>query len=89
MSYWQPIETAPKGGGAERIDDPKWIDPPRILAWSDMRGITIVYWDWYYAPGGNGYEEGRSGWVDWSDAGASLTEADTPTHWMPLPEPPA
>jgi hypothetical protein len=87
MSEWQPIETAPKGGfpqgftGRRLVTDPAWVEPPTILAW-DGRQLQVVYWDWYYAEGGNGYTPGCSAWV--SPDG----ERVEPTHWMPLPEPP-
>jgi hypothetical protein len=82
---WKPIDTAPKGGGAEDTRDPKWVEPPRILAWSKARGLMIVYWDWYYAERGNGYVVGRTAWVS---EGEALWQAEAPTHWMPLPTPP-
>lgn len=82
---WQPIETAPKGGGADDTRDTAWVEPPRILAWSKSLGPLIVYWDWYYAEGGNGYRLGQSGWVFEHEA---LSDDDAPTFWMPLPAPP-
>ena len=85
LSRWQPISTAPKGGGAERTDDPAWVEPPRILAWSKSRGLMIVYWDWYYAEGGNGYGE-QTAWVN--EEGEPLWPDDAPQVWMPLPSPP-
>ena len=70
MMSWQPIETATK-------DDSECT---RIMA--VLRGeITIVYWDPYYAEGGNGHFPGRSAWVD-----SEGMTGDDPTHWMPLPE---
>jgi hypothetical protein len=83
---WQPIETAPRGGGAARTDDPAWVEPPRILGWSSSRGLMIVYWDWYYAERGNGYKPGQTAWVSESEA---LWEADAPILWKPEPLPPA
>ena len=83
---WQPIETAPKGGfpsnftGERLTTDPEWVEPPRILAIADGE-LMIVYWDWYYAPGGKGYVPGQSAWV-------GPERNVMPTHWMPLPDPP-
>lgn len=91
MSAWQSIETALKGGfpdgftGERLTTDPAWVEPPRILAWSPTRGLLIVYWDWYYADGGNGYVSGRTAWVN-AD-GEALWQGDAPTVWMPLPAP--
>lgn len=85
---WQPIETAPKGGGASRVDDPSWIDPPRILLYFPAENqIEVGYWDWYYAPTGHGHEN-CSAWVigEYAPAAEALGE---PTHWMPLPSAPA
>jgi hypothetical protein len=88
ITTWQPIETAPKGGGAARRDDPAWVDPPHILVWLDG-GPRIVYWDYYYAPGGGGYEVNCSGWVDTGgDWPGSVPNDCAPTHWMSLPAPP-
>lgn len=82
---WQPIETAPKGSGWDGPQDtrhPDYVQPPRIL------GIVhgepeVIYWDWYYAEGGSGYQPGQSAWVG--------TDGNVvPTLWMPLPAlPPA
>ena len=84
---WQPIETAPKGGGAESVTDPAWVEPPRILLALEDGGMAIAYWDWYYAEGGNGYTDGRA-WID-ANSGEVLSHiAPNPTHWMPLPAPP-
>lgn len=87
---WQPIASAPKGGGAELTTDPNWVEPPRILlGWTDTHADFVVQvqigrWDWYYAEGGDGYHPGATAWVD--DEG--IQQSVEPTHWMPLPEPP-
>ncbi len=82
MNTWQPIEIAPKGGGAERTDDPKWVNPPRLLLAFPDGTIEIGYWDQYYALGGYGYEQGRSAWVTQD---GPTWDSNAPTHWMPLP----
>ena len=46
--------------------------------------LGIWYRDAYYEPGGRGYVPGLSGWVDQEGLG----RYDSPSHWMPLPEPP-
>jgi hypothetical protein len=88
MSAWQPIETAPKGGGAEMTTDPAWVDPPRILLQFDKGEISVGYWDWYYAEGGDGYDPRYLAWIE-PISGERLDEhVGKPTHWMPLPDPP-
>lgn len=80
---WQPIETAPKNG-------------TEILAWREDAGVLLVRWT---APMeflteaecenllGDSAEE-----YDWFYAdfvsGGRLEGDLTPTHWMPLPDPP-
>lgn len=83
---WQDIESAPKGNGGypgARVDDPGYIEPPRILAIVDGE-IVITYWDWYYAKGGRACTDGMA-WVD-IQTGDPCHVA--PTLWMPLPLPP-
>ena len=73
MDKWQPIETAPKDGTS-------------ILIVTLQGYMTTVRW------------EGESccgGWALIVDGTTQNCEADcssdlpkTPTHWMPLPEPP-
>jgi len=91
---WQPIETAPKGGGAERVDDPAYTKPPTIRMLFGQEGQATVYWDWYYsAEMGDGYVDGLCdpSWAGWviEHAGeiAGLHFSTAPTHWQPLPEP--
>lgn len=84
---WQPIETAPKGGGAEMVTDPNWVEPPTILIRTGDGYHAVVRWDWYYAEGGRGYIDGNAWVVDL--AGEPMANLGyVPTHWMPLPEPP-
>lgn len=84
---WQSIDTAPKGGGADGVRDPAYVQPPRVLLYFPAEGlIEVGYWDWYYAEGGNGFE-GCSAWVIGEYAPAATAYGE-PSHWMPLPEPP-
>ncbi len=84
---WQPIATAPKGGGAKFVTDPRWVEPPEILLRFKDGTHSVGRWDWYYAEGGNGYEGGLA-WVE-PHSGELLSRLGPhPTHWMPLPEPP-
>ena len=87
LIQWHPIETAPKGGGAERTDDPLWDEPPKILLCFGCDGMCVAYWDWYYAEGGAGCTTGYA-WID-AISGESLDNhfCVEPTHWAELPFP--
>lgn len=86
---WQPIETAPKGGGAELVTDPAWIDPPEVLLLFGGNVRRVGKWDWYYAEGGDGDScaDGVA-WVDPVSGDLLATHYGAPTDWMPLPEAP-
>ncbi len=84
---WQPIATAPKGGGADDVRDPKWVEPPTILVCLEDGGMAVVAWDWYYATDGEGCMDGRA-WVEVNSGEVLSSIAPDPTHWMPLPDPP-
>jgi hypothetical protein len=87
MSEWQPIETAPKDG-------------TEILAWRDDAGVMLVRYtsmDAFLTEtelSRHGYraDDEAVAEEDWfySDFvhGGRLAGDETPTHWMPLPEPP-
>jgi hypothetical protein len=84
LGGWQPMETAPKGGGAERVDDPKWVEPPKILLLFDEGEISVGYWDWYYAEDGHGYDGGLA-WIE-PCSGEKLDHIyGLPIKWQPLP----
>lgn len=87
-SGWQSMDTAPNGGGAELVTDPKWVEPPRILIQFGDEAISVAYWDWYYAEGGNGCTDGFA-WVEPCSAEQlNLHYTTPPTGWMPLPAAP-
>lgn len=86
-AVWRSMKTAPKGGGAERTDDPKWVEPPRLLMAFEDSSIEICHWDWYYAPGGNGHTPGFSAWIGAEGEQVARFQGD-PIAWMPLPLPP-
>lgn len=86
MTDWQSIETAPKGGGAEMVTDPAWVDPPRILLRFEDGEISVAYWDWYWAEGGHGFN-GQLAWIEPCSGEQLSLHYGKPTHWMPLPPP--
>ena len=85
MSGWQPMETAPKGGGAEMVTDPAWVDPPRVLLLFNAGQQAVCHWDWYYAPEGNGYS-GVDAWVEPISGQLACIEYGEPKAWQPLPQ---
>lgn len=80
---WRPIESAPKDGcefllaRGERVTFGHWlVDEGGIHEHRDLAGNWI----------GQDESDGYEGWMSW-DGG--FTEKEPPTHWMPLPAPPA
>lgn len=91
MTDWQRIDTAPKGGfpegfsGDRLVTDPAWVRPPRILLRFGDEAVSVAYWDWYYAEGGNGCTNGFA-WIEpCSGEKLDLHYSTPPTHWMPIP----
>lgn len=85
---WRPMDSAPKGGGAEFTSDPAWVEPPLILL-SFLGGEQCVaYWDWYYAEGGGGFTDGH-GWCERISGEPVHHHYGLPTGWQPLPPPPS
>ena len=81
---WQPIETAPKGGGAETVTDPKWVEPPKILLRFGDEAVSVAYWDWYYVEGARGYTDGFA-WIEpCSGEPLNLHYSTPPTHWAAI-----
>jgi len=87
MDKWQPIETAPKGGGPEGVtstEDPRWVKPPRILIKFADGDVSVGCWDWYYGDGGWGYIDGVA-WVE-PISGEQLNQNyGRPVEWMNIP----
>jgi hypothetical protein len=83
---WQPIETAPRGSGMDgpsSVTHPEYVDPPKLLLWTD-EGAVVGYYDWYYHAGyGRGAEANEPAWR--THDGARTYGV---SHWMPLPQPP-
>ena len=73
MTEWQPIETAPKDG--------TWILGYHPKEWPIICWYMVCITD----PMGNHYE--HEAWHRMNGAGVSMF--NSPTHWMPLPEPPS
>lgn len=80
---WQPIETAPKGGGADRVTDPEWVEPPKILLAFDGGEHCVCSWDWYYAEDGFGFR-GPSAWVEPVSGDLVAEHYGEPTHWAQI-----
>jgi hypothetical protein len=83
---WQEIETSPRGSGEDgpcSTSHPDYVEPPQVLLYS-KDGIVVGYYDWYFHPGfGQGAADGESAWRDHTGE-----PVYSPTHWMPLPDPP-
>jgi hypothetical protein len=77
LSGWQPIETAPKGDGREN-------GPEIIVAAFYEGGATSGIATWWWHPNPSDAEDGGR----W-EIGSHGAERFVPTHWMPLPTPPA
>lgn len=86
VSAWSPMESAPKGSGleVEFVTDPAHIEAPKILLLFARGGISVGYWDWYYAPGGNGYEGGLA-WIEPVSGERLDMYHDAPVGWQKLP----
>ena len=83
---WQPIESAPKGGGTKLVTDPNWVEPPQILLRFGDEAVSVAYWDWYYAEGGHGYTDGFA-WIEpCSGEPLNLHYREGPIEWMEAPE---
>lgn len=87
MNDWQPIETAPKGGGADLVTSPNWVEPPPLLLLFEDGVMCICRWEWSYAEGGYYCTNGKA-WVDCMTGERACDYFGDPTHWMPPPPPP-
>ena len=85
---WCCMGTAPKGGGAELVTDPNWVEPPHILLMFEGKQISVACWDWSY--GGVGYYNiGGEAWIEPVSGECLHLHYGMPTKWMPIPHPKA
>lgn len=70
---WEPIETAPKNGNLIDV----WVNGERVTDVLWKRSWRCLGW--------HCKTEDESGVCQWTSV---EDEHGTPTHWMPLPEPP-
>ncbi len=74
MTNWQPIETAPLDGTSVLVWDGRSVSSARAFPNEwDNRGDEC---GWSWCPSENSFDSSPHG-------------IGEPTHWMPLPEPPA
>jgi hypothetical protein len=77
-SAWQPIETAPRDGERIVLAKYDWAHGLSAFGPSDVQ----IYGLWWMTVG---YWSDK--WLNWND-GIEPSGLASPTHWMPLPEPP-
>lgn len=73
---WQPIETAPKDGRdviLALVNTRGHSESPALAYWNDEDRSTDHY---------------QSGWYESTFSDCTYRVKFTPTHWMPIPEPP-
>jgi hypothetical protein len=81
---WQPIATAPKRQdlpGANIALDGK---PEIIAGWAESAKISFARWIPERDPETGTWSQDGRGYWSWDGRAFYMT----PTHWMPLPEPP-
>jgi hypothetical protein len=84
MSEWNSMDTAPKGGGADLVTDPEYVKPPLVLLLFPADKVSVAYWDWYYAEGGNGCTDGVA-WIEPISSEPLHMYYEEPIGWLPLP----
>jgi hypothetical protein len=83
MTEWQPIETAPKDGKSILVHDnvaPGLAAGVAIECWAGNTDVA-AWWE--------NEDAGSGRWICYMDRPQDPELHFTPTHWMPLPEPPA
>lgn len=85
MTDWLPMDSAPKGSGMGLVTTPDYIEPPRILLRFGAEAVSVAYWDWYFAEGGDGCTDGFA-WIEpCSGDPLNLSYTTPPDAWMPIP----
>lgn len=83
LQGWQPIESAPKDGTPVDLWCANSEFPNRVTD-AQWRKPTESEW---FVHGGDGMKTADAQWLD--PLGWPMTGDDAPTHWQPLPPPPA
>jgi hypothetical protein len=84
MVEWMDMGTAPKGGGADTVTSPDWVEPPFVLLKFRDGQKSVARWDWYFADGGRGCVDGCA-WIE-PVSGEQLNQHyGQPTQWAHLP----
>jgi hypothetical protein len=83
VNKWQPIETAPMDGTAVLVMRDIWPGT------STGRALECNGHNTYVAKWWSGERKGAGAWVCYMDAVQDPYCPIDPTHWMPLPPPPA
>ena len=76
------MESAPKGGGAEYVTDPEWVEPPKILLFFDGGAVSVGCWDWYYVRN----DEVNNAWTEPVSGQLLRFTYGEPIGWMEIPE---
>jgi hypothetical protein len=79
---WQPIETAPRDGTAVLVMSDYWpgTKSGRAEECSNINTYVAAWWQ--------DEDRGKGAWICYMDAVLDPHCPITPTHWMPLPDPP-
>ena len=83
LQGWQPIKSAPKDGTPVDLWCANSEFPNRVTD-AQWRKPTESEW---FVHGGDGMKTADAQWID--PCGWPMGGDESPTHWMPLPAPPA
>lgn len=82
-TQWRPIESAPREGSVLLLLGESIPDMPDIRVGGFISGKDCIELGEYAC-------EETGGWLVWNtESDWFVAEIDDPTHWMPLPNPPA